>query len=131
MTKSAKYVTKSIRLTVDEARELAELIENHAASESALMRQWVLQSMRRFRIEQAVAAYQRDEVDVREGAAMAGIPIGVFVDELAERHVAVLRDPTIFRHELKDLMETFGSDEGRAVVHEVFASEERTAPPRR
>ncbi|MGH2602285.1 MAG: hypothetical protein ACRDJ9_23235, partial [Dehalococcoidia bacterium] len=96
MTKQARYVTRLIRLTEEEARELAELVEGQAASESALMRQWVLRSMRRFRIEQAVAAYLRDEVDLREGAAMAGIPIGAFVDELAELHVAILRDPDIF-----------------------------------
>jgi predicted HTH domain antitoxin len=125
MTKQAKYVTKSIRLTEEEAQQLAELVEGQAASESALMRQWVLRSMRQFRIEQAVAAYQGDEVDLREGAAMAGIPIGVFVDELAERHVAILRDPDIFHKELEELMATFGGPDGQAAVREIFSSPEQ------
>ncbi|MGH2585888.1 MAG: hypothetical protein ACRDJE_13325 [Dehalococcoidia bacterium] len=125
MTKQARYVTRLIRLTEEEARELAELVEGQAASESALMRQWVLRSMRRFRIEQAVAAYLRDEVDLREGAAMAGIPIGAFVDELAELHVAILRDPDIFHKELEDLMATFGSPDGLAAVREVFSAPEQ------
>lgn len=106
--KPGKYVTKSIRLTEDEAHILTELVEDHAASESALMRQWVLRGMRQFRIEQAVAAYQRDEVDMREGAAMAGIPIGVFVEELAVRRVAVLHDPDMVEQELTALRNTFG-----------------------
>jgi hypothetical protein len=131
VTKPAKYATKSIRLTPEEAQDLAQLVEDHAASESALMRQWVLWSMRQFRIEQVVAAYQRDEVDLREGARMAGIPIGVFVDELSARHVTILRDPVIFQRELEDLMETFGSAEGRAVVREVLASREGASPRRR
>lgn len=121
MTKQGPYVTKSIRLTQDEAKQLAEVAELQAASESALMRRWVLRSMREARIENAVAAYQHDEVDLREGAAMAGIPIGVFVDELANRHVAILRDPSILQEELEDLMATFGSPEGVAVVREEFS----------
>ena len=108
MRRPGKYITKSIRLTEDEARDLAELVEEHAASESALMRQWVLRGMRQFRIEQAVAAYQRDEVDLREGAAMAGIPTGVFVDELAARRVAILDDPESFERGLTALRSAFG-----------------------
>lgn len=104
----SKLVTKSIRLTEAEARTLADLVEDHAASESALMRQWVLRGMRQFRIEQAVAAYQRDEVDLREGAAMADIPIGVFVDELATRRVAILTDAEALHDEIADLIAAFG-----------------------
>jgi len=128
--KQARYITKSIRLTEDEARELAGLVEEHAASESALMRQWILRSMREFRIERAVSAYQRDEVDLREGAAMAGIPIGLFVDELSKRHVTILRDPAMLRSELEDLMTTFGGPEGQAVVREEFSSAHDIKPRR-
>lgn len=108
MRKQGKYVTKSIRLTDDEAQTLAGLVAEHAASESALMRQWVLRGMRQFRIEQAVSAYQRDEVDMRGGAALAGIPIGVFLDELAARRVAVLDDPAAYHDGLEALRNTFG-----------------------
>lgn len=112
MKRQGKHVTKSIRLTEAEAQTLAELVEEHAASESALMRQWVLRGMRQFRIEQAVAAYQRDEVDLRDGAALAGIPIGAFVDELAKRRVAILDDPDIFDREVAALRAAFGIGRG-------------------
>jgi predicted HTH domain antitoxin len=103
----SKQITKSIRLTEREARELAELVAEHAASESALMRQWVLRGMQDYRIERAVAAYQRDEVDLSGGAAMAGIPIGSFVDELAMRRVAILHDGTSVKEELEEILAEF------------------------
>lgn len=110
MKRTAKYVTKSIRLTEEEAGTLAQLVEDHAASESSLMRQWVLRGMRQFRIDQAAAAYQRDEVDLRGGAAMADVPIGVFVDELAARRITVLDDPDLFGQEIASLRAAFTSD---------------------
>ena len=128
MTKQAKYVTKSIRLTQDEAKQLAGLVEQQAASESALMRRWIVRSMRETRIENAVAAYQHDDVDLREGAAVAGIPIGAFVDELASRHVAILRDASVLREELEELMATFGSPEGKAAVREEFRGTGKITP---
>ncbi len=104
----SKPVTKSIRLSAEEARDLAHLVAEHAASESALMRQWVLRGMRDFRIERAVEAYQRDEVDLRDGAAMADLPVGVFMDELAHRRVAILTDPAMMESEIEEILEEFG-----------------------
>jgi predicted HTH domain antitoxin len=103
-----KQITKSIRLTESEARDLAELVSEHAASESALMRQWVLRGMQDYRIERAAAAYQRDEVDLTDGAALAGIPIGSFVDELAARRVAILHDGESITEELEEIIAEFG-----------------------
>ena len=103
----SKQVTKSIRLTEEEARSLGDLVAAHAASESALMRQWVLRGMESFRIEQAVLAYQRDEVDLRDGAALAGIPVGAFIDELAERRVALLYDPESIQPEIDEVLAEF------------------------
>jgi predicted HTH domain antitoxin len=110
-----KPVTKSIRLTAEEAQDLAALVAEHAASESALMRQWVLRGMREFRIERAVAAYQRDEVDLRDGAGLANLPVGAFVDELAHRRVAILTDPAVMENEVEEILAEFerSQQEGR------------------
>jgi hypothetical protein len=54
MARQSRQVTKSIRLTEDEARELAALVEGSAVSEAGLMRQWVLHGMRQFRVEHTV-----------------------------------------------------------------------------
>lgn len=92
------------------------------------MRQWVLRCMHEERIEQAAAAYQHDETDLRGGAAMAGVPIGVFVDELAARHIALLRDPDVFQTELADLMSSFGGPDDLAAVREGFVSTIQESP---
>ena len=89
------------------------------------MRGWVLSCMRHERIEQAAGAYQRDETDLRGGAAMAGIPIGAFVDELASRHIALLRDPVVFQSELEELMASFGEPEDVEAAREAFASSDQ------
>ena len=56
--KTPHWVTKSIRLRPEEADELAHLVANTAYSEAALMRQWVLVGMERFRVSEAIRAYQ-------------------------------------------------------------------------
>ena len=129
MKKQGKYVTKSIRLTEDEARDLAALVEEHAASESALMRQWVLRGMQQFRIEQAVAANQRDEVDARGGAALAGLPVGAFIEELGARRVALLEDPEGFERGLEALRNAFGRGREGPIAEEPGRKPRRTRKP--
>jgi predicted HTH domain antitoxin len=103
-----KQITKSLRLTAEEARQLAELAADAGLQESALLREWVVHGIRAARIEHAVDVYDRGDADLREAAALASIPIGVMVDELAERHIPLLRDPEIFERELEHLRATFG-----------------------
>jgi predicted HTH domain antitoxin len=111
MARQSKYVTKSIRLTEDEARVLADLARSDADTESELIRRWVLHGMRRLRIDQAAAAYRRDDVDLRGGAALAGIPIGLFVEELADRRIPLIDDPDVFERELQSLRSAFGGED--------------------
>ena len=105
-----KQITKSLRLTTEEARRLADLAADAGLQESALLREWVLRGIRAARIERAVDVYDRGDADLREAAALAGIPIGVMVDELAERHIPLLRDPEIFQREMEHIRATFGDD---------------------
>src|SRR5262245_35661495 len=58
LTKPAKRVTKSIRLTTEEAEDLAQLVTGTAYAEAALLRQWVLAGMQQFRIVEATRLYQ-------------------------------------------------------------------------
>ena len=87
---SPKRITKSIRLTPEEANQLVTLVHDTAYSEAALMRQWVLSGMERFRIEEAIRAYQEGHVDLREAAKQAHLPVAVLLEEMAVRKVAVL-----------------------------------------
>ena len=62
--KLAKRVTKSIRLTTEEADDLAQLVTGTAYAEAALLRQWVLAGMQQFRVVEAIRLYQDGHVDI-------------------------------------------------------------------
>jgi len=93
-----KLISKSIRLTPEEAKELTE---------SALMRRWVLEGLAHYKLEKAIAAYMRREVSIGEGAAMAGVSYNRFEQELWNRRIVVLEDPQ-FLQTLASLGESFG-----------------------
>lgn len=112
--KPAKRVTKSIRLTPDEAAELAHLVEGTAYAEAALLRQWVLTGMQQFRIAEAIRAYQDGHMDIRQAAEQAHLPVAVFLEELAARKVAVLEACDAFGPGLTALHDTFGHEASRS-----------------
>ena len=107
--KTPNWVTKSIRLRLEEADELAHLVANTAYSEAALMRQWVLVGMER-RVSEAIRAYQEAEVDLRGVAERAGLPVAVLLEEMAARKVAVLDAPEDFGPGLEALRQAWPKD---------------------
>ncbi len=104
--KTAKRVTKSIRLTHEEAEELSYLVEGTAYAEAALMRQWVLSGIQQFRISEAIRAYQEGHVDLRSAAERAQLPVAILLEEMAARKVAVLDHPDDFGPGLEALRDT-------------------------
>lgn len=105
---TTRRVTKSIRLTSEESEELAHLVRGTAYAEAALMRQWVLQGMQQFRVSEAIRAYQEGQLDLRQAAERAGLPVAVLLEEMAARKVAVLESPDAFGPGLTALQEAFG-----------------------
>jgi hypothetical protein len=105
--RQAKRVTKSIRLTPEEADELGRLVEGTAYAEAALLRQWVLVGMQQFRVAEAIRAYQEGHVDVRTAAERARLPVAVLLEEMAARKVAVLEDADAFGPGLEALRGAF------------------------
>jgi hypothetical protein len=103
-----KRVTKSIRLTTEEAEELTHLVEGMAYAEAALMRQWVLNGMQQFWVSEAIRAYQEGQLDLRQAAQRAQLPVAVLLEEMAAHKVAVLDSPDAFGPGLTALEETFG-----------------------
>ena len=94
--KPAKRVTKSIRLTTEEAEDLAQLVTGNAYAEAALLRQWVLVGMQQFRIVEAMRLYQDGYIDLHQAAARARLPIAILLEEMAARKVAILDQPDAF-----------------------------------
>ena len=108
--KPAKRVTKSVRLTTEEAADLAQLVAGTAYAEAALLRQWVLAGMQQFRVVEAIQAYQDGYMDFRQAAERARLPVAVFLDELTARKVAILDRPEVFGPGLAALREAFGEE---------------------
>jgi hypothetical protein len=105
-------VTKSIRLTSAEADQVAQAARQAAASEAALMKKWVLDGLRNQQLARAVQAYAQGNVDLRAGAAMAGVSYNHFLQAVQAQRIIVLEDPG-FLERLEGLAEAFGEDDLR------------------
>lgn len=108
--KPAKRVTKSIRLTPEEADDLTQLVTGTAYAEAALLRQWVLAGMQQFRVVEAIRLYQDGSVDIHQAAARARLPVVILLDEMATRKVAILDQPDAFGPGLEALRGAFGAE---------------------
>jgi hypothetical protein len=108
--KPAKRVTKSIRLTTEEADDLAQLVTGTAYAEAALLRQWVLAGMQQFRVVEAIRLYQDGHVDIHQAAVRARLPVAILLDEMAARKVAILDQPDAFGPGLEALRGTFDAE---------------------
>ncbi len=115
-------ITKSIRLAPNEAKELGQLSEKTALSEAALMKKWVLEGIRAEKLEQAVQAYMRRKVDLRAGAAMAGVSYHRFMREIEERNIVILEETGFFER-LEFLADAFNDEQLRKAVQAVRAAE--------
>ena len=118
---STTPVTKSVRLAPDEAEELARIARQTAATESALMKKWVLEGLRAQKLERAIQAYMRREVDLRGGAALAGVSYNRFLREVQARHIVILEDST-FLDRLYELAETFENPQLQEAIRKVEAA---------
>lgn len=99
-------VTKSIRLSSQEARELATISKRSAASEAALMKKWLLQGLQNEKMERAVQAYMQRKTDLRGGAVLAGVSYNRFLHEVQMRNIVVL-DEEGFEDRLHQLASAF------------------------
>lgn len=89
---STVTITKSIRLSPEESAELLQLSKLCAASESALMKQWIQQGIEAKKLELALQAYMKRETDLRGGAAMAGVSFNRFMREVQAHNIIILED---------------------------------------
>ena len=114
-------ITKSVRLTPAEAQELARAAQQTAATESALMKKLILEGLQAQKLDRAIQAYMRREVDLRGGAALAGVSYNRFLHQVQARHIVILEDQT-FLERLYDLAETVENRELQETIREVEAS---------
>lgn len=108
-------VTKSIRISAAESQELTRLSAQLAASETALLHQWIREGLRAQKIELALRRYMRREIDLRTGAALAGVSYNRFLREVQARNVVVLEEDG-FLDRLTFLARAFGDASLQAAV---------------
>lgn len=104
---SQKVITKSIRLSPEESREIMFLSEAYASSEAALMKKWVQEGIKSRKLDLAIQAYMKGETDLRGAAVMAELPYNRFYHEIKSRNIVIL-DDEYFLDELAFLADAFG-----------------------
>src|SRR5438105_5585103 len=107
-------LTKSIRLTEEEARDLEELVRSTGEVEASVLKRAALRGLRDERVDKAVLHYLNG-ASSSEAAALAHMPRGQFLDLLAEKGIAVLDAPSSVPEELEAVAELLG-DQQLAVV---------------
>ncbi len=101
---ATRLVTKSIRLTEEEAGAVQELVGHTGEVEAAVLKRAMLRGLQELRTENAILAYLRDR-DSASAAEIAGLPRARFLDILIERGISLLTGPSTVLDEVADLAE--------------------------
>ena len=116
--KGSKTLPKSVRLSQEEAEFLRRVSETELISEAALMRKFVLEGLRRYRLDQAIKRYQEGELDLSTAAQVADRSIRELMWELNRRGVDIYGPQSRFVEGLGALAEAFdASDTLRRSMH--------------
>ncbi len=104
-------ITKSVRLVPDENEALRQISEAEHLSEAALMKKFILDGIARYRLEQAVAAYRRGEIDLSAASRHAGTSVYHMLEELKARDITPDAATEKFLDGLQTLANLFGGSE--------------------
>jgi len=102
-------LTKSIRLTEDEAAELREYVDISGEIEAVALKKAALRGIRELRLSEAILLYL-NERDTDRAARAAGLPRAQFLNVLAEKGISVLEEPSSLASELEGLARRFGNE---------------------
>jgi hypothetical protein len=102
-------VTKSIRLTEDEAAELREYVDTTGEVEAAALTRAALRGLREMRAEQGILAFLGGQSS-SEAAAIAGMPRAPFLQLLIDRGITILDGPSTMAQELESLGKELGDE---------------------
>jgi len=107
-------MTKSIRLVPEEGELLKRISQRQGMSEGAMMRKLILDGLARYRLEEAVQAYRRGELDLGAAARHAGISIYYMMTELQQRDITMPAAQEKFLDGLGTLAQAFDGSESLA-----------------
>ena len=87
---------ESVRLELEFIRETKKLAEMDKVDKSAIIRESLKRGFEVVRLEKAIKLFSEEKVSTSEGAEIAGLSVGEFMEKLAERGVK----PKITKQEL-------------------------------
>lgn len=96
-------ITKSIRLTEEEAEEVSDYLDLVGGTEAALLKEAALRGLRDIRLSQGILAYL-EGAPTEEAERVAGLPRAPFLQALADRGVTLLRGPSTIAQELEAVL---------------------------
>jgi hypothetical protein len=105
---ATRLVTKSIRLTEEEAGAVQEFVVHTGEVEATVLKRAMLRGLQELRLEQAILAYLSDG-DSTAAAQVAGLPRARLIDRLIDHGVPLLTGPSTVRHEVAYLADALGS----------------------
>src|SRR5438552_14342217 len=113
-------VTKSIRLSEEEAAAVHAYVDVTGEVEANVLRRAMLRGLQELRLEQAIITYLRSK-DSHEAAKVAGLSRARFLDTLSDYGVKVLEEPATVREEVSFLAEVLGAERLRSALQTVGA----------
>lgn len=117
-------VVRSIPLSIEEDSILRRVSAVEHLDEEALLQKFVRDGLARYRLEHAIRAYARGEVNLSQAARYADISVEEMMDEMATRGVYINTSVEQFLDGLETLADLFGSSEElRQVIAEMRQEE--------
>lgn len=92
---------ESVRLEVDFIRETKKLAELDKVDKSAIIRESLKRGFEEVRLEKAIKLFSEEKVSTSEGAEIAGLSVGEFMEKLAKRGVR----PNITKQDIEDSLQ--------------------------
>ncbi len=105
------WITKSVRISIQESAILKKMSKVEGVSEAALLRRFVREGLAAHILEQAIIAYTRGEADLSAAAKYANVSVYHFMNEIKQRDIAPPAEAEKFVDGLKTLVEIFGGSE--------------------
>ncbi len=101
-------LTKSIRLTEEEAADLRQYLAVTGEVEAAVLKRATLRGLKELRLERGILAYLEGESST-EAAEIAGVPRAHFLQILIDKGIRLLEEPSTLAIELESLARRLGN----------------------
>jgi hypothetical protein len=102
-------LTKSIRLTEEEATEFRHYLEATGEVEAVVLKRAAMRGIREMRLTEAIKTYI-EEHDSQQAARIAGLSRADFLHVLTEKGISILDGPSTLGAELEGLAHRFEDD---------------------